>query len=278
MNILRYSIITDIPMIRKLMSDTFGDNLSFTKLFFRFFYRDNVLLYEIDGKIVSMAFLLPATMKIDQKELAMTYLYACATDTQYRKRGLMNRILDKAFHDAVARNEAGTFLLPANEPLYHFYETAGFETFFYCKQKAYFDSVISSQNQEYQLQKITAKEYWRFRSQFLQDDFVVHYPLSHFEFLESWCQGSSNGFYAILKQKTLSGIAFAEEKKSVLYVRELIFNEDVEKLLPAFQILFLKKEVMVMMPGTDQKSALIRWNPLYENVRKERGYFNFPLD
>lgn len=74
-----------------------------------------------DGKAVSMAFLFPCRINTLDKNYEALYLYAAATHPDYKKQGLMTRILE------LAKKENKLVLLrPANTELLEFYKKRGF--------------------------------------------------------------------------------------------------------------------------------------------------------
>lgn len=94
-----------------------------TKKFVDYYYdcktRDNeILVLEEDGKLVSMLHLNPYTMIVNGYEMKSNYIVAVATDKDYRHRGYMRILLEKALKDMAARRMPFTFLMPASESIY----------------------------------------------------------------------------------------------------------------------------------------------------------------
>ena len=276
---LRYSTPSDLPGIKTLMKTVFGDSNRFIELFFRFLYHDNVLLYEQNNTPISMAFLLPAFMQIQNEKVPMTYLYACATSSKHRGKCLMNNIIDKAYHDICSKDEAGLFLLPASESLYHYYAGLGFNDFFYYHEMSYSQDVSSNSREqsEYCIERITGEEYYKLRSLFLKKEYAIHYPKSHFQLLQ---EDEKQGiFFTIIKKNQTKGISFIQKKGPILYLRELL-GQDInqEKLNQCFFTKYDLQYIKTIQPGNDKKSAVIRLNKKYDFLSEMRGYFNFALD
>lgn len=74
-----------------------------------------------DGRAVSMAFLFPCSIKTLEGSHDALYLYAAATHPEYKKRGLMTRVLEFA-----KTEEKVVILRPANAELVEFYKKRGF--------------------------------------------------------------------------------------------------------------------------------------------------------
>lgn len=79
--------------------------------------------YEKNGETVSMLFLLPVKIEYENKIFGGSYLYAAATNPEYRKQGFMGELLKKA------KAESDFIILrPANEKLIGYYASFGFKT------------------------------------------------------------------------------------------------------------------------------------------------------
>ena len=101
---IRYATHHDTAALKLLLKEVFSDNDRFINLFFRLkFDGGNVCVYEQDGEIVSMAFLLPATILLAEGERPVTYLYACATRAAFRGRGYMRAIIERVYDDICER-------------------------------------------------------------------------------------------------------------------------------------------------------------------------------
>ena len=278
---IRYSSQADVPQIKYLMKSVFKDEDSFLNRFFNLFYDDNVLIAEINNNIVSMAFLLPNKILVNGKLLPITYLYACATHQEYRGQGLMSRIIAKAYEDVCQRGEVGLLLLPANEPLYHYYSNMGFMTSFF------FDEIQFSQDESFspemippfKIEKITAKTYYQLRKNLLTAELSILTPLQYFLLMEDNSDKNDHGFYQIFRENDRIAICYLSKFNNILRVKELLPSETDLKHLPAFLAhSFDAKQIVVNIPGTKNKSAQIKLNPSYSNLEMKKGYFNFGLE
>lgn len=277
----RYSNTNDLPGIALLMQSVFGDTDEFVQVFFHYFYRDNVLLAVDENEIVSMAFLLPAFLDVKKQRIPATYLYACATREDYRGKGLMADLIEEACWDVCRRGEAGLFLLPATGSLYDYYMKLGFREFFYENREKYIleDQLENDVDDVFEIFRISGEIYHDQRSLWLTSDFAVHYPLSHFQFVEQEFQGNSGGLYQISQQNNNVGIAFIQKKENTLEIKELLVSS--ENLIPLFRSLALRFDcinVEISRPGYTERTALLKCNKDYQYLYREKGYFNFALD
>ena len=87
--------------------------------------RDNRILAAAEGgEIISMIHLNPFTVSLCGQPAAVHYLVAVATAEEYRRRGIMLQLMQRALHDLYLAGEPFTFLMPANPDYYY---SSGFE-------------------------------------------------------------------------------------------------------------------------------------------------------
>lgn len=105
---------------RELYRNVFSeDTEKFVDYYYEYKIRDNeILALEEDERLVSMLHLNPYTMIVNGYELKTNYIVAVATDKEYRHRGYMRMLLEKALRDMSARRMPFTFLMPASERIY----------------------------------------------------------------------------------------------------------------------------------------------------------------
>ena len=87
--------------------------------------KKNLITLKKKEKIVSQLFLLPVTIKANNKNIDAFYLFAAVTNREYRGKGYMSELIKKI----IENTETPIFLKPADEGLITFYEQLGFETF-----------------------------------------------------------------------------------------------------------------------------------------------------
>ena len=90
----------------------------------------SILEYNEKGKPIAMLFLMDANIIVDGNPLPYYYLYAACTRPDYRKKGIMGKLLDKAKKEAIANEKEGIFLKPANKSLFNFYARYDFKPYF----------------------------------------------------------------------------------------------------------------------------------------------------
>lgn len=108
----------------ELWQEVFEDDAEFIATFFVEYYkRENLLLCERDGRVVSMLYIVEL-----QTDYGPTgYLYAIATYPSWRGRGLASELVQQALEVLRSRGFAAAMLIPGEESLKSFYGKLGFE-------------------------------------------------------------------------------------------------------------------------------------------------------
>ena len=114
----------DLPALKALWKIAFGDSDKYIDGFFeRFLTSEDACVVAVsDDRVVSAMYILPAyTFPYRKKHLSAGYTYALATLPEYRGRGIGGAVYQAA--DKRAKQCADlSCVLPAEEPLYPFYE------------------------------------------------------------------------------------------------------------------------------------------------------------
>lgn len=116
------------PSLKKLWSETFGDDDEYINLLFDFDYTPAECFAEIsDGDVISVLYLLKGYITADGKVFEGRYLYAAATDKKHRGKGLMAELIRQAREYVKEKGLSFICLVPADEGLYGYYARFGFE-------------------------------------------------------------------------------------------------------------------------------------------------------
>lgn len=101
-----------------------------------YFRPENALVYQLDGKIAAVVYLLPAQLAKGNGSVQAHYIYAAATLPEYRSRGYMGALLHAAERAGEARKDCYSIVLPADSGLYPLYEKSGYTPYFQIKTAA----------------------------------------------------------------------------------------------------------------------------------------------
>lgn len=124
---MNYAGQSDIPQLRQLWKETFGDEDWYLDLFFEhIFSPKDTLVGRCSDKIVAMLYMVPYRLKCQEELWDIIYLYALATDMAYRGRGIMSSLLQMSEKIVEERGCIGSFLIPAEERLWQYYRERGF--------------------------------------------------------------------------------------------------------------------------------------------------------
>jgi len=105
----------------KIYSDAFGEDDFAIELFDKCFKHCR---YEIvNDQVVSILFLLPCDVFVDNKSISSKYVFAVSTKKEYRNKGYAAKLLNSV------KDECLLFLKPSNSVLVDFYKKLGYNTF-----------------------------------------------------------------------------------------------------------------------------------------------------
>lgn len=135
----RIALTDDEEKIISLWSSVFGDSAEDIKFFLQECVHKLCLGYFIDDDLVSMLFMVDCYY-CGKKG---AYLYAVCTNSNFRGRGYVSKLIDKAKKS----DNYFLWLIPANDSLFNFYERFGFETKLYSDKK-FQNSVTFKENDE----------------------------------------------------------------------------------------------------------------------------------
>ena len=119
----RLSVPADIPALRRLWQEAFGDPEGYLDLFFSTAYRPGrCMVLSEANKILAAAYWL--TCRLGESRLA--YVYAVAVDRATRGRGLGKGLMTAVEAHLARENWAGVLLVPGEESLRMFYVNLGY--------------------------------------------------------------------------------------------------------------------------------------------------------
>lgn len=225
----------DFDDITRIWRMAFSDSEEYIRNFLKMMYKDgNCIVSRVDGKVVSMLFLLECQLVVQGLPYSAYYIYAAATHPDFEGKGHMKSILSNTVSVAKKRGADFLALVPAEDWLFDFYARFGFETKFY-KRVAHF-----TRNELAELAK--------------QPDLTDAFKLDIFETRQTalalcdflnWGENALK--YAMFEHNSGTGsVAFTSDGyamynlgKDVAYVKELCTLSDPEEL---YTMLLLEDE------------------------------------
>lgn len=125
---IRFAAEKDIPGLKEIWHISFGDSKEYIDMFMEHQFKEALtVVYEEDGKALSMFFLFRCDFSIRGKNHPSFYLYAAATLPQYRGKGIMGKMLEFSKSYAAEKNFDFIILSPAEKSLYDYYGRFGFK-------------------------------------------------------------------------------------------------------------------------------------------------------
>ena len=189
---------------------------------------NDIYVIEDAGEIVAMLHLNPYRMRIEGELYDTHYIVAVATDENYRKKGLMKRLLECAMRAMKRRGEPFTFLMPASESIYRGF---GFKRIY--EQPS--SEIAGKFDENSDLEFVPAKEedcleIAMFANYYLRDyDVVTWRTEHHYQVLLKEFESENGGILLAKKGGKIKGFCcYANEGH--LEIREPMFrNEEILK-------------------------------------------------
>lgn len=129
---IRFPKDTDLPQIKALWQEAFGDSDEDTEFYFERRHRHENMLVLLEGdEVAAMLTMLPINLKAGKEGLKARYIFAVATKKSHRGQGLSTKLLEAAHEFIRSEGGAAGVLVPAEGSLFDFYEKRGYQTAFY---------------------------------------------------------------------------------------------------------------------------------------------------
>ena len=124
---ITFAIPSDLPALRALWRECFGDPEAYIDFYFQNRFRcDQTLVWREGGAPVAMLSLLPVSVICGGTACPARYIYAVATGNAWRGRGLSTRLMEHARLLLQERDEGLTVLVAAEPALFDFYAKRGY--------------------------------------------------------------------------------------------------------------------------------------------------------
>jgi len=119
------------PAVRRMWKTCFNDSEAFMDLYFSEKYKDeNTLIYIEDNQAVASLQILPYLFTFYGENIPVSYISGACTLPEFRKRGIMGKLLIASFEVMKQRDIPLSILIPSNENLYKYYKKFGYEKVF----------------------------------------------------------------------------------------------------------------------------------------------------
>lgn len=163
--IIDAAIQSDVPELRSLWSEAFGDEDEFINLFFlTAFDTKRSRCVKVNGKVKAVLYWFDCLYEGAQ----IAYIYAVATAKDHRGRGLCSALMENTHCHLASLGYRGCVLVPEGENLFLFYKKLGYAT---CAFVSEFSCLAS--NVKTEIRQIDMGEYAKLRRFYLPKNGVV---------------------------------------------------------------------------------------------------------
>ena len=268
----------DVPQLKQLFKTCFNDSDDFLNLFFKEYFPATTGMVAIcEKQIAAMLFLCPATMTVNTTCETLYYVYACATLPDFRRKGLMENLLDAAFEYAREQKAWGLLLVPANEPLFDYYEKLGFIPFSSLKEIVVAPAI--SIQPIFSLCELTPEEVTRIRTQKLNHDYQIHWNAAHVAFTTDMLKQAGGGLIGLRQENGRHDYLLYEVDEELLTVVETSVEEQLLPQLAAFlQQQFAVSTVHFYLQTVDyEQYSLVKSVKPFSIPKNVIPYFNLDM-
>lgn len=232
--------------VKQLWQEIFEDPPAYADFYFEQIYPNNQVLLVEDSDLVAMLHLNPYEVLINDQIYPINYIVGVATDSQYRRQGIMRKMLDKVLLDMAHDKQLFTFLMPAKEAYYTpFQFSFGYDRYLYnaktAKNKnsnAFFEESLNENN----IDELVS---------FCQSYWLKHFnaaPIRSKEYffkLQKEVQAEKGQVQLLYEKSELVGFYSYSMSDEKVYLRELITSQDYNSILNYLESNWKKAEIML---------------------------------
>ncbi len=219
MNIKSPEII-DIPALKVLWKEAFGDGDEFLNSFFQSAYSETrALIAEEKGEVLGVLYWFNCELR-DEK---IAYVYAVATAEKHRGKGVCHRIMEYAHKHLRDNGYKGVVLVPGEKSLFDFYEDMGYKVCSYIKEIECGSGGFSAD-----IKEIDKERYAMLRRKYLPCNGVVQEG-ENIDFLDAQMNLYEGDGYVLAGRKTGDAFYGAEILGDMSHIKEIVKVMDCNK-------------------------------------------------
>lgn len=206
---IRYITPQTRHQILEMWRVCFGDSQPYFDIYFRERYKDeNTLAYFVGDKAVASLQLLHYNFTYCGTEIPIAYISGACTLPEARKKGYMEVLLKRAFHEIAKRNIPLSLLVPEEKWLLGFYYKYGYaQTFDAGANIVLLDELIKRHSNN------LPSAYKEFDSMFREQEMTVQKTYDDFRIVVEEAAG-----YNFPPKKSLTGMARIIDARQMLYL------------------------------------------------------------
>ena len=245
----------DIPELKRLWQEAFGDDQALIDAFFSTLYRpDSVFVVRDGDTVAAMACHLPMTICHGNLGWAASYLYAVATDKRYRGHGLCGRLLGYAAGYLPSIGAKALLLVPGSSSLREFYRQRGYADFTTADL-----AELAVRPADGTAERVEAPVYLELREQFLQNRAYVSCPVPVLAFQQALAELYGGGLYRLSSgdREGCACVAVDGNGRAILY--ELLWPGDRAEGAALAAAAVGARTALCRTPGSGTPLAMVQW-------------------
>ncbi len=228
----------DIPEIIKIWQESFGDSEKEIMDFFQAFSgKMRICVWKENTFIAGQLILLPVYLhyapqiekysnkKIKQR-IEAEYLYAVATKSEYRKKGIGTRLLSAVSHMLLSENKVAV-LVPADENVRMFYEKRGFLK---CYNQEKLVVEAGNESEKCNVENIDAVEYGLLRKRAFADGDYIELPQNMIDYAIKLHEQEGGFCKKIIYNNKEYGVLYKYSKNEEVLLQEITVMDKEESI------------------------------------------------
>lgn len=166
---IRFFKDADLEHVIYLWTSVFEDSDAFVRFYMQHpSHADCMLVDEEAGVITAMLSMLPIQLIVDDQTVPGRYIYAVATDPEFRGRGKARELIDYCHNRMRENNELVSVLVPSTETLFDYYAKLDFHTVFSVRHKTIEGSDLQTSTVPYRIDSLGPADFLRIRNAFFR--------------------------------------------------------------------------------------------------------------
>lgn len=237
----------DLKQLKVVWKLCFGDEDWYIDFYFenRNWVEETAVLL-LDGMIVSMLAMIPVTVSEENREKhEASMLYAIATHPQFQKQGLADKLMEFANQYLLSKEVVATMLVPAEEPLFQFYEKRGYSGAFSLREvtlsRIEMEKSADSASYDCCFYPVEPADYNTTRRGILDGYCYVDYRVEEILFQKKECQLYQGDLFLIETEGVIGCAVIERISQETVMVKEL--------LIPEKHLASAIKQILLMMPA-----------------------------
>lgn len=267
--------------IYQMYQQIFEDPEAFAQYYFREIYPHNqVLLAAEDDEIKGMIHLNPYNIKIGIEEQKLNYIVAVAVREEFRRQGIMAKMLKKCLNDMAGQRQPFTYLMPANRAYYEPFDFVFImdwnETVVKGKEAKREGEILPAAKEEYEDISV-------FLTSFMEEYGVYTIPDIKYLKLTEKESNSCDGDLMVWKRNGEIAGVFAQGLEEDTVFLRWAFSIKPEKMLQQIQMYYPGREIEItggnLLQGENNPKIMARITSLqsWEKYLKGDESFRFQI-